>query len=186
MKESQVAHRCSTQLGPVGPAASMVLITILTWTVALALTSAGGARTSGEADPTRIASPAASSVRTAFYDRSGKFLCAVFREPGGFWAVEHSYGELGINYDAARRLEAHFTHHFDGWARRVAPSRWNVVAAPLEGGPYEPYGRIVRRTRNRWTYYASGHVLGYTLGPDGPAAATAALIFWWHDNARQC
>jgi hypothetical protein len=152
----------------------------------LALVSfAGVAKTSGKA-ALRPIGGTSTSVRTAYLDRSGKFLCAIYRKPHGWWAVEHSYGELWISYSGGR-LEADFTHHLDGWARPVTPSRWKVVAAATDYGPYRFYGRIIRQSANRWNFSnVSGHLLGYTLGPDGPAAGTAALVFWWNDNSRQC
>jgi hypothetical protein len=56
---------------------------------------------------------------------------------------------------------------------------WNVLYSANERPPYKLYGRVVWSARHRWIFsLASGQVRGYTLGPDGPAAGTAALIFF--------
>jgi hypothetical protein len=143
----------------------------------------GGASAASEGSPSTSSGPT-----TAFYDRRGKYLCAVFRGDGS-WEVKHGANEIWIETNG-RRLEAHFTHHLDGWAQRRSPGQWNmwnVFASASAHPPYKFYGRIVWRARHRWTFSdASGHILGYTLGPDGPAAGTAALIFWWLDGPQDC
>ncbi len=180
MKQSRGSRR-GKELVAIARADSVVWITLLACAFALLLSSASAARTSGAVGITPNGIALTSSIRTAIYNRSGKFLCTVFRRTG-WWAVEHSYGELWIEANRGR-LEAHFTHNLDGWARPTAPGRWNVVAAVNDGGPYRFYGRIIRRPSNRWSFSNTrGHVLGYTVGPDGPAAGTAALIFLWHDS----
>jgi hypothetical protein len=163
-----------------GPLA-VVAVSVFAAVLSLSASSKGAARTSGVSlEPNGSLSQ--SWIRTAMYNRSGKYLCAVYRWPHGWWGVEHGSAELWIQ-DRAGRLEADFTHHLDGWARPVAPGRWNMVAAVNDAGPYRFYGRIIRRPSNRWSFSnTTGHVLGYTVGPDGPAAGTAALIFLWHDS----
>ena len=168
---------------------SLVWTALLACVLTLLLCSVSAARTTSRVSVASAGSPSISSGRTTvFYDHHGKYLCAVFRR-AGWWEVKHGYDEIWIETNG-RRLEAHFTHHLDGWAQRRSPSQWNmwnVFASANERPPYKFYGRIVWRARNRWIFSdASGHVLGYTLGPDGPAAGTAALIFWWLDGPQDC
>jgi hypothetical protein len=99
---------------------------------ALLVSSVSAATTIGGAGLTLNASPSSSLGRTtSFYDRRGKFLCAVLRRPG-WWAVKNSYGEQWIETNRGR-LEAHFTHHLDGWG------------ATLRSGSLERFCRCYRQ-----------------------------------------
>ena len=61
-----------------------------------------------------------------------------------------------------------------GFARRSAPGRWTVFAAPRR-----PIGRAQRRTATRWDVFRGSRGVGRTVGPHGPQAAAALLVACW-------
>src|SRR6266566_115688 len=102
---------------------SLVWTALLACVLTLLLCSVSAARTTSRVSVASAGSPSISSGRTTvFYDHHGNYLCAVFRR-AGWWEVKHGYDEIWIETNG-RRLEAHFTHHLDGWAQRRSPGQW--------------------------------------------------------------
>ena len=60
-----------------------------------------------------------------------------------------------------------------GSARRASPTDWRIFGDPAIGGPR--MGKA-HRVNARWNVYRWGTVIGYTRGPDGPAASLALMF----------
>jgi hypothetical protein len=61
----------------------------------------------------------------------------------------------------------------DGFGRRVRTGRWAIYTIYH---PQEVFALAVQRGANRWDVVQGRRVIGYTEGPDGPAAAAALLL----------
>ena len=70
-------------------------------------------------------------------------------------------------------------HHWDGvvdgYARFVR-GRWLIYRLVYLGEPFALAGSAVHRSPWHWDVFRGGQRMGRTLGPDGPAAATALVL----------
>jgi hypothetical protein len=92
-------------------------------------------------------------------------------------AAEGSFLTRGRSVRDRTRINVHF---WDGAvvaiSRRQSAGRWVIYDFPGYGQPARFAGFAVRRSSTRWDVFRGQRKVGYTIGPDGPPAATALLM----------
>jgi hypothetical protein len=92
-----------------------------------------------------------------------------------FWGVECG-GYEGAHVEAARRRLTVFTALDDvlGYAYPERAGRWRIVGESLDGRSIK--GLAVAANSTRWNIWRGTQKVGYTVGPNGPAAAAGFLF----------
>jgi hypothetical protein len=125
----------------------------------------------------RAGSPVSPKSGTVVYNERGEPLIT-------FNGAAGQYGASGECWVSQTRtaIYAGITHTTFGGATQLGPHRWKVWVGKRLAG------RIVWRSRNRWGLVRTSREnrygvdqgplgrIGYTIGPDGPAAGTAFLL----------
>jgi len=128
---------------------------------------------------TQPASATLADIRTSVFDVHGKRLGFIERGAVG-WSVGRTTGCSIVQNGKSFTLsigEAMVgtgiwvsTRRFNVWGTREYASSW-----PLNG--HRLAGHVVRHGKRRWDVLSRVSVaIGYTIGPDGPAAAVARLL----------
>jgi hypothetical protein len=102
-------------------------------------------------------------------------------ESPGFWSITCG-GYEGAHVEGTRRRLTVSTALDDvlGSAHVQRAGRWRIVGSSLGGAEVD--GLAIRKANTfRWNVWLDGRKVGYTIGPDGPAAA-AALLFVCGDS----
>jgi hypothetical protein len=133
------------------------------WAAALAATLAVGAAIAAPV----AAMPAVVATTTSVY-MGNNLVARLEGDPQRGFTYGVS-GECWVDQDAAG-IAVGITHSTLGGAVRVGARRWHV----WEGRRL--VASLVRKSPTRWQIMRRSRRVGHTLGPYGPAAATAYLI----------
>jgi hypothetical protein len=99
-------------------------------------------------------------------------------------AAEGAFLTRGRSPSQRTRINVHFWDGVvGGYSRLQTAGRWIIYRVRYSGSPPKLVGFAVRRSSTRWDVVARtssfGWIMqrqvGHTMGPDGPAAATALL-----------
>ena len=123
---------------------------------------------------TAVSPVAASSEHAATYMYQGRTMVGSIAPEGPvFWTIDCSYSG-GVVYTGLRHRERLNVEYMDGslagYSRIQRDGRWAIY---IGGSPRRLVGIAVRRSSTRWDVMRRQRVVGHTVGPDGPAAATA-------------
>ncbi len=126
-----------------------------------------------------IAASAARAQTQAYLGKS-KTSAAVITPLGpGSWSLDCA-GYSGAEIRLGRRHRAITVHYIDGavggFALIQSDGRWAVYRRPdATSNTTKLVGFAVRRSPTRWDIIRGPRKIGYTVGPDGPEAATPLL-----------
>jgi hypothetical protein len=120
---------------------------------------------------------AASSNANTYMYENGRRVGYVWPASPAFWGIEECGGYTGGSVQATRRRLTVYTALADvlGSANFQRAGRWRIVGESFGGGEVD--GLAIHKLNSvRWDVWNHGRKVGYTIGPNGPAAAAALLL----------
>lgn len=119
---------------------------------------------------------------TYMYENGGR-VGHIWHASPGFWSITcGGYEGASVEGTASRLTVRTALDDVLGSAHFQRPGRWRIIGEALGGSDVN--GLAIRKPNtsrwNVWLHRGPGYtIVGYTIGPDGPAAA-AAFLFVCH------